>query len=212
MKGLKAKKGIRLMVVDDHPAFRKGLAALIESEPDLSVVAETGDGLESVELYRRVRPDVVLMDLRLPGFSGVEAIQAICKEFPDARVIVVTTYDTDEDVYRALQSGAKSYLLKDMFPEQIFDAIRAVYAGKSQLPPQVADRLDERLKRKELTQREMDVLELLVRGLSNKEIADKLSLSEAAVKSRLKGLFHKLQVEDRAGAVISALHHGIVIL
>ena len=200
------------MVVDDHPAFRKGLAALIESEPDLSVVAETGDGLESVELYRRVRPDVVLMDLRLPGFSGVEAIQAICKEFPDARVIVVTTYDTDEDVYRALQSGAKSYLLKDMFPEQIFDAIRAVYAGKSQLPPQVADRLDERLKRKELTQREMDVLELLVRGLSNKEIADKLSLSEAAVKSRLKGLFHKLQVEDRAGAVISALHHGIVIL
>lgn len=212
MKGLKAKKGIRLMVVDDHPAFRKGLAALIESEPDLSVVAETGDGLESVELYRRVRPDVVLMDLRLPGFSGVEAIQAIRKEFPDARVIVVTTYDTDEDVYRALQSGAKSYLLKDMFPEQIFDAIRAVYAGKSQLPPQVADRLDERLKRKELTQREMDVLELLVRGLSNKEIADKLSLSEAAVKSRLKGLFLKLQVEDRAGAVISALHHGIVIL
>lgn len=200
------------MVVDDHPAFRKGLAALIESEPDLSVVAETGDGLESVELYRRVRPDVVLMDLRLPGFSGVEAIQAIRKEFPDARVIVVTTYDTDEDVYRALQSGAKSYLLKDMFPEQIFDAIRAVYAGKSQLPPQVADRLDERLKRKELTQREMDVLELLVRGLSNKEIADNLSLSEAAVKSRLKGLFLKLQVEDRAGAVISALHHGIVIL
>jgi two-component system NarL family response regulator len=127
-------------------------------------------------------------------------------------VIVVTTYDTDEDVYRALHSGAKSYLLKDMFPEQIFDAIRAVYEGKSQLPPQVADRLDERLKRKELTQREMDVLELLVRGLSNKEIADKLSLSEAAVKSRLKGLFHKLQVEDRAGAVISALHHGIVIL
>ncbi|MEI6645042.1 MAG: response regulator transcription factor [bacterium] len=212
MKNIKAITVIKLMVVDDHPAFRKGLAALIESEPDLSVVAETGDGLESVGLYRRVRPDVVLMDLRLPGFSGVEAIQAIRKEFPDARVIVVTTYDTDEDVYRALQSGAKSYLLKDMFPEQIFDAIRAVYAGKSQLPPQVADRLDERLKRKDLTQREMDVLELLVRGLSNKEIADKLSLSEAAVKSRLKGLFHKLQVEDRAGAVISALQHGIVIL
>ena len=212
MKDLKAKKGIRLMVVDDHPAFRKGLAALIESEPDLSVVAETGDGLESVALYRRIHPDVVLMDLRLPGFSGVEAIQAIRKEFPDARVIVVTTYDTDEDVYRALQSGAKSYLLKDMFPEQIFDAIRAVYAGTSQLPPQVADRLDERLNRKELTQREMDVLELLVRGLSNKEIADNLSLSEAAIKSRLKGLFHKLQVEDRAGAVISALQHGIVKL
>ena len=212
MKGVKAKTVIRLMVVDDHPAFRKGLAALIESEPDLSVVAETGDGLESVELYRRIRPDVVLMDLRLPGFSGVEAIQTILKEFPDGRVIVVTTYDTDEDVYRALQSGAKSYLLKDMFPEEIFDAIRAVYAGKSQLPPQVADRLDERLKRKELTQREMDVLELLVRGLSNKEIADKLSLSEAAVKSRLKGLFAKLRVEDRAGAVISALQHGIVKL
>jgi len=212
MKGSKSKAIIRLMVVDDHPAFRKGLAALIESEPDLRVVAETGDGLESVALYRQVRPDVVLMDLRLPGFSGVEAIQAILKEFPDARVIVVTTYDTDEDVYRALQSGAKSYLLKDMFPEEIFDAIRAVYAGKEQLPPLVADRLDERMKRKELTQREMDVLELLVRGLSNKEIADRLSLSEAAVKSRLKGLFAKLRVEDRAGAVISALQHGIVKL
>lgn len=212
MKAVKAKTVIKLMVVDDHPAFRKGLAALIESEPDLSVVAETGDGLESVALYRNIRPDVVLMDLRLPGFSGVEAIQAIRKEFPDARVIVVTTYDTDEDVYRALQSGAKSYLLKDMFPEQIFDAIRAVYAGTSQLPSLVADRLDERLKRKELTQREMEVLELLVRGLSNKEIADHLALSEAAVKSRLKGLFHKLQVEDRAGAVISALQHGIVKL
>ena len=152
MKNIKAITVIKLMVVDDHPAFRKGLAALIESEPDLSVVAETGDGLESVGLYRRVRPDVVLMDLRLPGFSGVEAIQAIRKEFPDARVIVVTTYDTDEDVYRALQSGAKSYLLKDMFPEQIFDAIRAVYAGKSQLPPQVEDRLDERGARQGLLQ------------------------------------------------------------
>jgi two-component system NarL family response regulator len=212
MKAMKAKAAIRLMVVDDHPAFRKGLAALIESEPDLRVVAETGDGLESVALYRRIRPDVVLMDLRLPGFSGVEAIQAILNEFPDGRVIVVTTYDTDEDVYRALQSGAKSYLLKDMFPEEIFDAIRAVYAGTSQLSPLVANRLDERLKRKELTQREMDVLELLVRGLSNKEIADNLSLSEAAVKSRLKGLFGKLKVEDRAGAVISALQHGIVKL
>lgn len=200
------------MVVDDHPAFRKGLMALIQSEPGMVVVAETGDGRKAVELYAQFKPDVVMMDLRLPGFSGVEAIMAIRKDFPEGRFIVVTTYDADEDVYRAMQSGAQSYLLKDMADDEILGTIRAVYAGESRLPGSVANLLEERLKREDLSPREMEVLELLVRGRSNKEIADVLGLTEAAVKFRLKGLFMKLGVRDRTEAVVNALRHGIVHL
>lgn len=206
---IKTKPEIRLMVVDDHAAFRRGLTSLIQTEPGLSVVGETGDGRAALELYRKVKPDVVLMDLRLPGFSGVEAIMAIRKDFPAARVIVVTTYDADEDIYRAMQSGAQSYLLKDMSDKEILDTIRAVHAGKTRLPQNVANLLAERLKREDLTPREMEVLALLVKGRSNKEIGDQLGLSEAAVKFRLKGLFVKLGVQDRTEAVVSALRHGI---
>jgi len=197
------------MVVDDHPAFRKGLIGLIQSEPGMTVVAETGDGSEAVELYRRVKPDVVLMDLRLPGSSGVETIMAIRKQFPDARFIVVTSYDADEDIYRAMQSGAQSYLLKDMADEEILSTIRAVHEGESRLPNNVASRLAERLKREDLSRGEMEALGLLVKGRSNKEMADALGLTEAAVKFRLKGLFVKLGVRDRTEAVVSALRHGI---
>ena len=200
------------MLVDDHPSFRKGLNALLQSEPGMKVVAEAGDGRTALELYRRVRPDVVLMDLRMPGLSGVEAIIAIRKEFPDARIIVMTTYDTDEDIYRAMQSGAQSYLLKDMADDEILGTIRAVYAGEGRLPNRVAGLLAERLKRENLNPKEMEVLELLVKGRSNKEMADTLSLTEAAVKFRLKGLFVKLGVRDRTEAVVSALRHGIVHL
>jgi two-component system NarL family response regulator len=203
---------IRLMLVDDHPAFRKGLSALVNSEPGMTVLAQTGDGREAVELYRRVKPDVVLMDMRLPGFSGVEAIMAIRQEFPDGRFIVLTTYDTDEDIYRAMQSGAQSYLLKDMAEEEIFSTIRAVHAGERPLPKGVANRLAERMKREELSVLEMQVLHLLVKGRSNKEIANALAITEAGVKFRLKGLFVKLGVQDRTEAVVSALRHGIVHL
>jgi len=206
---MKTKTAIRLMVVDDHSAFRRGLISVIESEPGMSVVAQAGNGTEAVELYRRVKPDVVLMDLRLPGLSGVEAIMAIRKEFPAARFIVVTTYDTDEDIYRAMQAGAQSYLLKDMSDEEVLSTIRAVHAGDARLPNNVAGLLAERMKREELTRREMEVLELLVKGRSNKEIGDVLGLTEAAVKFRLKGLFVKLGVKDRTEAVVSALRHGI---
>jgi len=206
---MKTKTAIQLMVVDDHSAFRRGLISVIGSEPGMSVVAQTGNGSEAVELYRQVKPDVVLMDLRLPGLSGVEAIMAIRKEFPNARFIVVTTYDTDEDIYRAMQAGAQSYLLKDMTDEEVLSTIRAVYAGDARLPNNVAGLLAERMKREELTRREMEVLELLVKGRSNKEIGDVLGLSEAAVKFRLKGLFVKLGVKDRTEAVVSALRHGI---
>ncbi len=203
---------IRLLIVDDHPAFRAGLVALLADQPELRVVAECGDGREAVELYRRERPDVVLMDLRLPGLSGVEAILAIRQDHPEARVIVVTTYDADEDIYRAIQSGAKSYLMKDMSKAEIVGTIRAVHAGKERLPPTIADRLAERRRRPELTLREVEVLQLVAKGRSNKEIASGLSIAEDTVKSHLKTLFAKLGVQDRTAAAICAIRHGIVPL
>ena len=200
------------MLVDDHPAYRKGMAALIASEPGLRVVAETGNGNEVLDLYRRTRPDVVLMDLRLPGLGGVEATLAVRKEFPDARIIVLTTFDTDEDIYRAIQSGAKSYLLKDTPDDDLSATIRAVHAGEEPLPPKVAERLAQREQRAELSQREMEVLQLLIKGRSNKEIGTSLFISEDTVKAHLKTLFIKLRVQDRTEAAISAIRHGIVHL
>ena len=200
------------MLVDDHPAFRKGLTALIESEPDLQVVAETGDGAEAVALFRRAQPDIVLMDLRLPGMGGVEATMAIRKEFPNARIIVLTTFDADEDIYRAIESGAKSYLLKDTPDDELAATIRAVYAGESSLPERVARRLAERRQRADLSQRELEVLQLLIKGRSNKEIGSSLFISEDTVKAHLKTLFVKLQVQDRTEAAISAIQQGIVHL
>jgi DNA-binding NarL/FixJ family response regulator len=201
---------IRILIVDDHPALRAGLRALVASEPDMQVVAESGDGREGLEMFRQHQPDIVLMDLRLPGMSGVESILEIRKDAPDARIIVNTTYDADEDIYRAIQSGAKSYLLKDMPKEEIFAVIRAVHAGHEVLPSQVEARLTARMRRPELTTRETAVLELLFKGRSNKEIAEALDISEDTVKFRLKGLFSKLGVADRTAAVVAALRHGIV--
>ena len=209
---MKAKDLIKLILVDDHPTFRMGLAALVESQPDMSVVAEAGDGRTAIELFRQKRPDVVLMDLRMPGLGGVETILTLLQEFPAARVIVVTTYDLDEDIHRAMQAGAKSYLLKDMSREQIIETIRAVHRGETTLPPGVMNRLEERAKRAELTDREMEVLQLVVKGRSNKEISTELFISEDTVKYHLKTLFTKLGVQDRTEAAISAIRHGIVHL
>ena len=201
-----------VMVVDDHPAFRKGMVALIDSEPDLKVVAETGDGNEALQIYRQAKPDVVLMDLRLPGLGGVEAIMAIRNEYPDARCIVLTTFDTDEDIYRAIQSGAKSFLLKDTSCSELSKTIREVHAGTAVLPQKVTDRLAVRQQRADLSKREMEVLLFLVKGRSNKEIATKLFISDDTVKAHLKTLFSKLGVHDRTEAAISAIRHGIVHL
>lgn len=211
-KVLKKLNEIRVMLVDDHPAFRKGMAALIESEPGLRVVAETGDGGRALEIYRQSRPDIVLMDLRLPGMGGVEAIIAIRKEFPDARVIVLTTFDTDEDIFRAIQSGAKSYLLKDTPEDELAETIRAVHAGKETLPGKVAERLAARRQQADLSQRETEVLTLLTKGRSNKEISSTLFITEDTVKAHLKTLFIKLNVKDRTEAAINAVRRGIVHL
>lgn len=185
---------------------------MIKSQPGMDVVAEASDGEESIEVYDDVRPDVALMDLRMPGMGGVEAILAIRKKHPDARVIVLSTYDLDEDIYRAIQSGAKSYLLKDMSTEEIASTIRAVHAGETLLPREVAERLTQGSQRQSLTERERDVLEALIKGRSNKEIASSLCISEDTVKSHLKTLFSKLRVRDRTGAAVEAIRHGIVHL
>jgi two-component system NarL family response regulator len=209
---MKKTNRIGLMVVDDHPAFRMGLISLIESQPDMMVVAEAGDGGAVVETFRQKQPDVVLMDLRLPVRSGVEAIIALRKEFPECRIIAITTYDRDEDIYRACQSGAQSYLLKDSPTDEILKSIRAVHAGQSLLSLEVAERLARRSKRENLSPREMEVLEYLVKGRSNKEIAAQLFVTEDTVKSHLKSLFVKLGVQDRTAAAVLAIRNGIVHL
>jgi DNA-binding NarL/FixJ family response regulator len=209
---LKMQTPIRIMLVDDHPAFLKGVAALIESESDLKVVSQARNGHEAVETYRQTRPDVVLMDLRLPGIGGVEAIMAIRKEYSDARVIVLTTFDTDEDIYRAIESGAKAYLLKDVRHSELSKTIRDVHAGRQVIPSKLAERLAVRRRRSNLSEREMEVLQLLIQGRSKKEIAASLFVGEDAVKGQLKSLFIKLGVHDRTEAAICAVRYGIVHL
>jgi DNA-binding NarL/FixJ family response regulator len=203
-------KPIRLLVVDDHPVFRAGVVAMFQDLTDIKVVAQAEDGVAAVAAYRKHQPDVVLMDLRLPKLGGVEAILEIRRDFPDCRVIVLTTYDSDEDIFRALQSGAKSYLLKDMSQNEIVSSVRAVYAGREVLPSPVADTLAKRLTRKDLTDRELAVLKLIVRGRSNKEISTDLDIAERTVKFHLVGIFEKLNVLDRTQAAIEAVRHGLV--
>lgn len=203
---------IKVMIVDDHPTFRMGLAALIDSQPGMSVVAQFSSGEEALAAYQPGTVSVILMDLRLPGMGGVEAIMGLLARDPEARVVVLTTYDADEDVFRALQTGARSYLLKDMSTEEIAGTIRAVDQGRTEVPPRIAERLAVRAQRQSLSRREQEVLELLVRGRSNKEIGVQLSISEETVKSHLKTLFAKLKVRDRTDAAITAVRHGIVHL
>jgi two-component system NarL family response regulator len=203
-------EAIRILVVDDHHVVRQGLVALLKTVPDIQVVAEAADGVEAIDLYRARKPDVTLMDLRLPTLGGVEAIQRIRSEFPTARIIVLTTYDGDEDIYRALQAGAKGYLLKGMSVDELIAAIHAVHAGKSRIPAPIAEKLAERMGGPELTNRELSVLQLIVRGRSNKEIASDLVISEATVKTHINSLLGKLGVTDRTQAATAAIQRGIV--
>jgi two-component system NarL family response regulator len=203
---------IRLLVVDDHPVVRGGLVALLGTVDDMTVVAEASDGREAFEQYSLHQPDVTLMDLRLRSVGGVEAIHQIRAEWPLARIIVLTTFDGDEDIYRAIQAGAKAYLLKGMSVEELISTIRAVHQGKVRIPAAIAEKLAERMAGPQLTGRELDVLERIVRGRSNKEIAGDLSISEATVKTHINNLLSKLGVDDRTGASTAALQRGIVHL
>src|SRR5215211_7185030 len=203
---------IRIVVVDDQAVVRQGFVALINTVTDMEVIAEGTDGRQAVELYRKLRPDVLLTDLRMPLMTGVEAIAAIRREFPSARVIILTTFDGDEDIYRSLQAGAQGYLLKDMFFEELEDAIRTVHAGRRRIPGVVAERLAGRMTGSDLTARELEVLERIVRGMSNKQIASALGISEATVKSHINNVLSKLGASDRTQAATKALQRGIIHL
>ena len=203
---------LRIMLVDDHYLVRVGLASIIALEDDMMVCGEASNAEQAIALFRVQRPDVTLMDLRLPGMSGSEATHAIRGEFPEARVIVLSVYAGDEEIYTALQSGAMAYLVKSVQREELVLAIRKAVAGQRHIPPEVAARLAERLPRSQLSVRELDVLRLLVGGKRNREIASSLDITEGTVKLHVSSILGKLGVADRTEAVTVALHRGIVQL
>ena len=203
---------IRVLVVEDHPVVRQGLVAVLSSSPGIEIVGSAADGLEAVEVFPRVQPDVTLMDLQMPRLGGVDAIERIRLKSPEARFIVLTTFDGDEDIFRALQAGAKAYLLKGMEVEELLAAIRTVHAGRASVPASIAEKLAQRVSSQNLTARELGVLERIVAGRANKEIASDLHISEATVKSHVNSLLGKLGVADRTHAAVVALQRGIVHL
>ena len=205
-----ANETIRVLIVEDHNVVRQGLVALLNVVEGLEVVGEAADGVEAIAQYRKSKPDITLVDLRLPKMGGVEVIERIRMESPQARLIVLPTYDGDEDIFRALKAGAKAYLLKGMTTEELISTIREVHAGKSRIPAVIAERLAERMGTEELTPREADVLEQIVQGKSNKEIAIELEISEATVKTHINSLLSKLGVTDRTQAATAAIRRGIV--
>jgi two-component system NarL family response regulator len=201
---------IRIMLVEDHQVVRQGLVALLSTMDDLEIVGSVGDGLEAIDTFRKVEPDVTLIDLQLPKLGGADTIRQIRAEFPQARFIVLTTFDGDEDIYRALQAGARAYLLKGMPLEELLTTIHAVHSGKLHIPSSVAEKLAERLSGQELTPRELSVLERIVAGRANKEISADLSISEATVKTHINSLLGKLGVADRTHAATVAIQRGLV--
>ena len=203
---------IRILSVDDHALLRKGIAALVNAEPDMKLVAEASNGQEAIDAFRLHRPDVTLMDLQMPGLNGTEAIDRIRSEFPNARIIVLTTYTGDVQVMRALKAGARAYILKGHVHRELLETIRVVHAGQKRIPPDVAEQLAEHAADDSLTQRELDVLRLIAGGNSNKLIADHLSIGEATVKSHVTNILSKLGANDRAHAVTIGLKRGIIEL
>jgi DNA-binding NarL/FixJ family response regulator len=206
------KKKIRVMVVDDHFVVRMGLSGSINLEADMMVESEASTGEQAVEMYRQHQPDIVLMDLKLPGISGVEATKAICQEFPAAAIVMLSTYEGEEDIYRSLQAGARTYLLKTAARSELIEAIRGVHAGDRCISPTIGTRLAERMSHPELTSREIDVLGLIAKGQSNKEIAAQLAIAEVTVKLHVGHVLAKLAVNDRTLAATTALQRGIIHL
>ena len=203
---------IRILTVDDHPLIRQGIAGLISVQEDLQVVAEAANGREAIKQFRAHRPDITLMDIQMPEMNGLDAISAIHSEFPDARIIVLTTYSGDVQALRAIQAGARAYLLKDTLHRELLDTIRAVHAGKKALSPEVSFQLAEHATDDQLTPAEVRVLHMIAEGNSNKEIANRLSLSEETVKGQVRNILSKLGVKDRTAAAMVGLKRGIIEL
>lgn len=205
-------ESIRILSVDDHQLLREGIAAVLESQEDMTLVAQASNGREAVESFRRLRPDVTLMDLRMPDMSGIEAIRAIRAEFPDARIIVLTTYAGDAQAAAALKAGAVGYLLKNLVRKELLETIRIVHSGKRRVPPEIATEIAEHVADDALTEREIDVLRRVAAGKSNKLIAAELDISEGTVKTHMKSILPKLAAADRTHAVTIALKRGILDL
>jgi len=203
---------IRVAIADDHPVVCKGLAAIIQSEPGMQVVGEASNGQQLVQMFPQLLPDVTLIDLRMPVMSGVEAVKAIRKDFPQAGIIILTTYKGDEDIYRGLNAGAQGYLLKGMPSHELIEAIRNVHMGLRYVPQPVLDSLANRPPNSELSTRELQVLKLIVKGMSNKQIGEELGISQSTVKWHVNIVLARLNVSDRTGAAVTALRRGIVEL
>ncbi len=203
---------IRILTVDDHPMLREGIAALVASQPDMKLVAEASTGREAVEQFRKHKPDLTLMDLQMPEMDGIEAMGAICSEFPEARIIVLTTYKGDVQVLRALKAGARAYLLKGLLRKELLETIRAVHAGQKRIPAEIAAELADHAVDDALTAREIDVLRLIALGNANKLVADQLGITEDTVKGHVKNILSKLGASDRTHAVTIALKRGIIEL
>ncbi len=203
---------IKILIADDHPIVRQGLVALLEDQEDMEIVAEVDNGEKAIVKYQQLQPDLAILDLRMPHIGGVDAIKTIRAEFPNACIIMFTIYDTDEDIYRGFEAGARSYLLKDTPCQKILDTVRTVCAGKRYIPPEVSLKLAERLGKTDLTKREKEVLQQIALGRNNQEIGEILIISEATVKFHINNIFSKLNVCDRTQAVIEALKRGLAQL
>ena len=203
---------IRIFSVDDHPLLREGIAALVNNQPDMSLIGEATTGAEAIQLFKQLRPDVTLLDLRLPDMSGIDTLIAIRSEFPDARIIMLTTFEGDVEILRSLQAGARGYLLKNMPPAELLDVIRQVHAGRKRIPPEIASQLAEHMSDETLTEREVEVLRAVAGGNKNRDIAKKLFISEETVKVHIKHIMDKLGAADRTQAVTIAVRRGIIQL
>jgi len=203
---------IRILIVDDHPLLREGVVSLVEKQADMLIVAEASNGKEARQLFQQHIPDITLMDLRLPGIDGIDAMTAILAEFPDAKIIVLTTFSGDAQILRALKAGARGYLLKDLLRKELLEAIRTVQAGRKRIPPEIASQIAEHASDTTLTRREVEVLQWIASGNPNKLVADKLSVTEDTIKMHVKSILSKLGANDRTHAVAIAVKRGIMEL